>query len=106
MSPCTHGVPSGGGVGCQRGSGGVRVGGAHDDEHAGLALDRNGAAFHLVVERSVDADRPEGRHGDLGLFARGQMVKAFSEAAFDLRVGQISEVIETPYGFHVIQRTQ
>jgi NIMA-interacting peptidyl-prolyl cis-trans isomerase 1 len=67
---------------------------------------RSGADWNGLVKEYSDEPGSDDRHGDLGLFARGQMVKAFSEAAFNLRIGQISEVVETPYGFHIIQRTE
>ena len=41
---------------------------------------------------------------NLGFFGRGKMVKEFETAAFDLRVGQISEPIKTQYGYHIIKR--
>ncbi|HEX2677063.1 MAG TPA: peptidylprolyl isomerase [Polyangiales bacterium] len=44
------------------------------------------------------------RAGDLGKFGHGQMVPAFEQAAFALDVGQISDVVQSPFGFHVIKR--
>lgn len=67
---------------------------------------RAGEIWDKLVDEYSDEPGAAERHGALGVFARGMMVKAFSEAAFGLRVGEVSEVVETPYGFHIIQRTQ
>nr|WP_305045706.1 peptidylprolyl isomerase [Geoalkalibacter sp.] len=40
--------------------------------------------------------------GDLGYFSRGQMVDSFENAAFQQRPGELGEIVETPYGFHLI----
>src|SRR5439155_1006952 len=53
-------------------------------------------------ERSEDAGSAA-NGGDLGLFTRGRMTPAFEEAAFALQGGGLSDVVETPFGFHVIK---
>jgi hypothetical protein len=71
-----------------------------------LARAKGGEAFDRVVAEFTDEPGGAERHGDLGKFARDAMVKPFSDAAFALDVGQVSAVIETPFGFHVIKRTE
>ncbi|KAN0100188.1 hypothetical protein V8E55_000172 [Tylopilus felleus] len=45
------------------------------------------------------------KNGDLGQFSRGQMQKPFEEAAFGLQVGEISDIVSTDSGVHLIMRT-
>jgi hypothetical protein len=53
------------------------------------------------------SDCPSGADGGaLGVFGRGAMVPAFEQAAFSLGVGEVSGVVETQFGYHLILRTQ
>jgi len=75
------------------------------EAQAALGRIRAGADFGEVAA-AVSMDpmtAPNG--GDLGFFAAGEMVKEFEDAAFALRAGEISGIVETDYGYHIIQVT-
>ncbi|XP_057422481.1 peptidyl-prolyl cis-trans isomerase Pin1 [Lotus japonicus] len=63
------------------------------------------ANFEDVASRISDCSSAK-RGGDLGPFGRGQMQKPFEEATFALKVGDISEIVDTDSGVHIIKRTK
>lgn len=62
--------------------------------------------FTDIVKEYSDEPGADRRGGDLGKFPKGAMVPEFQAGLEKIKVGQVSELVETPFGFHVILRTQ
>ena len=63
---------------------------------------RKGSDFSkLAIKYSEDVSASSG--GDVGFVKRGKMVREFEEAVFSLKPGQISDIVETEYGYHIIK---
>ncbi len=62
-----------------------------------------GADFATVADQKSIDPSAKTNHGDLGYFAKGQMVPEFEQAAFALQKGQVSGIVKTQFGYHVIK---
>lgn len=68
-----------------------------------LAQLKKGADFAGLAKKFSQDPGSAPNGGDLGFFSKGRMVPAFEEAAFGLKPGQTSGVVETPFGYHIIR---
>lgn len=66
---------------------------------------KNPASFAEVAKKNSQDPGSAERGGDLDFFGRGAMVKPFEDAAYALKQGEISQVVESDFGYHVIQLT-
>jgi foldase protein PrsA len=66
---------------------------------------QNGASFITVAEKYSDDEATKNSGGKLGAVTRGLMVPAFEVVVFNLQIGELSQPVKTPYGYHVIEVT-
>ena len=75
----------------------------HETASEVLKRARNGEDFATLAKAYSQDTATASKGGDLGTFTRGRMVKPFEDAAFALKAGEISDLIETPFGLHIIK---
>lgn len=67
---------------------------------------KNGESFEELAKANSDDPGSAAQGGDLGFFGRGIMDKPFEDAAYSLELGQVSDVVRSAFGFHIIEVTE
>jgi hypothetical protein len=65
----------------------------------------NQATFARIADQRTDDPGSRGRGGDYGVFPRGQMVNEFEDGILSVKPGEVTKVVETQYGYHIIRRS-
>ena len=77
-----------------------------EDEAKNLLNDINSGKVTFADAAAMHSLCPSGaRGGDLGFFTKGQMVKPFEDAAFSMKKGEVSNPVQTQFGWHLIELT-
>jgi len=88
----------------------IKTDGKNDDAmkkkaEAVMAKVKAGGDFAALAKQYTEDESGKNNGGDLDYFGRGRMDKAFEDAAFALNVGQVSDIVKSQFGFHIIKLT-
>ena len=90
-------------INAEEGASEAEIEAARSKAAALLARIKAGEPFEDVAKENSDDAGSAIEGGDLGYFERGNMVTAFDDVVFKMQVGEVSELVKTPFGFHIIK---